>query len=69
MSDETMKLLGSTKSKVAKNENDKNVPNLEITEVVLVHYNIVNNNCQQNSRVLYTFVPNKSFGQLLDIWL
>ena len=64
-----MKLLGSTKSKVAKNENDKNVPNLEITEVVLVHYNIVNNNCQQNSRVLYTFVPNKSFGQLLDIWL
>ena len=62
-----MKLLGSTKSKVAKNENDKNVPNLEITEVVLVHYNIVNNNCQQNSRVLYMFVPNKSFGQLLDI--
>ena len=62
-----MKLLGSTKSKVTKNENDKNVPNLEITEVVLVHYNIVNNNCQQNSRVLYMFVPNKSFGQLLDI--
>ena len=62
-----MKLIGSTKSKVTKNENDENVPNLEITEVVLVHYNIVNNNCQQNSRVLYTFVPNKSFDQLLDI--
>ena len=43
------------------------MPYLEITEVVLVHCNIVNNYYQQNSRVLYTFVPNKSFGQLLDI--
>ena len=49
---ETMKLLGSTKSKIIKNESDKNVPNLEITKVVLVHCNIVNNSCQQNSRVL-----------------
>ena len=40
---------------------------LEITEVVLVHCNIVNNNYQQNLRVLYTFVPNKSFDKLLDI--
>ena len=40
---------------------------MEITEVVLVHCNIVNNNYQRNSRVLYTFVPNKSFGQLLNI--
>ena len=40
---------------------------LEITEVVLVHYNIVNNDSQQDSRVLYTFVPNKSFCQSLDI--
>ena len=40
---------------------------LEITEVLLVHCNIVNNNCQQDSRVLYTFVPNKSFTELLDI--
>ena len=40
---------------------------LEITEVVLVHCNIVNNDYQQNSRVLYTFVPNKLFSQLLDI--
>ena len=47
--------------------NGENVPYLEITEVVLVHWNIVNNNYQQNSRVLYTFVPNKSFGQLLEI--
>ena len=58
-----MKLLGSTKSKMTKNENGENILNLEITEVVLVHCNIVNNNYQQNSRVLYTFVPNKSFGQ------
>ena len=43
------------------------MPHLEITEVVLIYYNIVNNDYQQNSRVLYTFVPNKSFGQLLDI--
>ena len=40
---------------------------LEITEVVLVHFNIVNNDYQQDSRVLHTFAPNKSFGQLLDI--
>ena len=42
------------------------MPHLEITEVVLVHCNIVNNNYQQDSRVLYTFIPNKSFVQLLD---
>ena len=64
---ETMKLFGSTKSKINKNENGKNVPHLEITEVVLVHCNIVNNDYQQDSRVLYIFVPNKSFGKLLDI--
>ena len=62
---EAMKLLGSTKIKITKNENAENVPNLKITKVVLVHCNIVNNNYQQNSRVLFTFVPNKSFGQLL----
>ena len=43
------------------------MPHLEITEVVLIHCNIVNNDYQQDSRVLYTFVPNKSFGQLLDM--
>ena len=62
-----MKLLGSTKSKITKDENGENVTCLEITEVVLIHCNIVNNDYQQDSRVLYTFVPNKSFGQLLDI--
>ena len=43
------------------------MPHLQITEVVSIHCNIVNDNYQQDSRVLYTFVPNKSFGQLLDI--
>ena len=64
---ETMKILGSTKSKITKDENGENVPRLEITEVVLIHCNIANNDDQQDSRVLYTFVPNNSFGQLLDI--
>ena len=45
------------------------MPHLEITEVALVHCNDVNSNYQHNSRVLYTFIPNKSFGQLLDISL
>ena len=62
-----MKLLGSTKSKITKDKNGENVLYLEITEEVLIHCNVVNNSYQQNSRVLYTFVPNKSFGQLLDI--
>ena len=62
-----MKLLGSTKNKITKDKNGKNVPHLEITEVVLVHCNMVNNDYQQDSRVLYTFVPNKSFDNLLDI--
>ena len=64
---ETMKLLGSTKNKISEDKNGENVPHLEITEVVLVHCNIVNNDYQQDSRVLYTFVPNKSFGSLLEI--
>ena len=61
-----MKLLGSTKSKIEKYKNGENSPYLEITEVVLIHCNVFNNSYQQNSRVLYTFVPNKMFGQLLD---
>ena len=56
---EIMKLLGSTKSKITKNKNGENVPHLEIVELVLIHCNIVNNNYQQNSRILYTFVRNK----------
>ena len=62
-----MKLLGSTKSKITKDENGENMPLLEITEVILVHCNIANNDYQHDSRVLYTYVPNKSFGQLLNI--
>ena len=57
----------STKSKMNKNEKSKNIPNLKIIEAVLVHCNIVNNDYQQDSRVLYTFAPNKTFGSLLEI--
>ena len=56
-----MKLSGSTKSKITRNENGENVPNLEITEVVLIYCNIIDNNYQQNSSVLCTFILNKSF--------
>ena len=57
-----MKFLGSTKD-----ESGENVPQLEVTEVELVQFNIVNNYYKQDLRVLYTFVSNKLFGQLLDI--
>ena len=67
LTSETMKLLGSTKNKITKDKNGENVPHLEITEVVLVHCSMVHNDYQQDSRVLYTFVPNKSFGSLLVI--
>ena len=60
-----MKLLVSTKNKINKDKNSKNVPHLEVTEVVLVHCNIVNNDYQQDSRVSYTFVINKPFGSLV----
>ena len=62
-----MKLLGSTKNKITKDKNSENVLHLEITEVVLVHCNFVNNDYQQDSRVLYTFVTNKPFDSLLKI--
>ena len=65
---ETMKLLGSTENKITKDKNGENLPRLEITEVVLVHRNIVNNDYQQDSRALYTFVPNNPFGSLLEIF-
>ena len=64
---ETLNLLGSTKNKITEDENNENVPHLEIIEVKLVHCNIVNNNYQHDLLGLYTFAPNKSFGQLLDI--
>ena len=61
---ETMKLLGSAESKITK---DKNGENVEVMELVLVHCNLVNNDYQQDSRILYAFVPNKAFGSLLEI--
>ena len=62
-----MKLLGSTESKITKDKNGENVPHLKVAELVLVHCNLVNNDYQQDSRILYTFVPNKTFGSLLEI--
>ena len=62
-----MKLLGSAENKITKDKNSENVPHLEVVELVLVHCNLVNNNYQQHSRILYTFVPNKTFGSLLEI--
>ena len=64
---ETMNLLGNTENKVHKDKNGEKVPHLEITEVVLVHCNFVNNDYQQDSRVLYIIVPNKPLGGLLEI--
>ena len=62
----TIKFPGSIKNKITKDENGENVSHLEITEVVLFHWNIVNKDFQQDSRVLYIFVPNKPFGSLLE---
>ena len=64
---ETMKLLGSTKSKINKDKNGENLPHLEVVELVLVHCNLVNNDYQQDSRILFTFVPNNLFGSLLEV--
>ena len=67
LTSETMILLGSTKSKITKDKNGKNVIHFEITKVVLIYCNMVDNGYQYDSRVLYTFVPNNLFGQLLDV--
>ena len=64
---ETMKLLGSTKKVFDKDKNGENVPKLEIVEVVLVHCNLVKNDYQHTSKVSFTFVPNKTFAQLINI--
>ena len=64
---ETMKLLGSTKKDVDSDKNSENVPKLESAEVVLVHCNLVKNDYQHSSNVLFSFVPNKQFGQLINI--
>ena len=64
---ETMKLLGRAESKITKNKKSEKIPHLEVAEFVLVHCNLVNNDYQQDSRTLYAFVPNKTFGSLLEI--
>ena len=66
LTSETMKLLVSTEIKLTKYKNGENVPHLEITKLVLVHCHLVNNDFQQDSRILCTFVPNKPFCTLLE---
>ena len=67
LSSETMELLRSTEKDIDKDKNGEDVPKRESVEVVLVHCNFVNNSYQQASKVLFTFVPNKQFGQLITI--
>ena len=67
LTEKTMQLLGSSKKDIDQNKNGELVPRLETFEVVLVHCNLVNNNYQQASKVLFTFVPNIEFGQLITI--
>ena len=62
-----MQLLRSSKKDIDQSKNGELVRRLETVEVVLVHYNLVNNNYQQASKVFFTFVPNKQFGQLITI--
>ena len=69
LTEEIMQLLGSSKKVIDKNKDGEIVPRLEIVEVVLVDCNLVNNNYQQASKVLFTFVPNRQFGQLISITL
>ena len=64
LTSETMKLLGSAESKITKDKNGEDVPHLEVFELVLVHCSLINNDYQQDSRILYTFVPNKPFVSL-----
>ena len=67
LSEETLKLLGSIKDIIDSDKNSENVPRLVNVELVLVYCNLVNNSYQQASRVLFTFVPNKQYGQLISI--
>ena len=62
-----MKLLGSTKTDVDKDKDGENKPKLESVEVVLVHFKFSQNDYQQTSKVLFTFVPTKQFRQLINI--
>ena len=67
LSKETRRLLGSSKKDTDQDKDRENVQKLESVEAVLVHSNLVNNNYQQASKLLFTFVPNKQFGQLINI--
>ena len=67
LSKEAMKLLGSTRDTIDADKNGENAPRLENVQVVLVHCNLVNNSYQQHSRVLFTFVPSKQYGQLISL--
>ena len=67
LSPETMKLLGHKKKDVDKDKKGEVVPKLKPVKLVLVHCNLVNNSYQQASKVVFTFVPNKQFGQLITI--
>ena len=67
LSKETMRLLGSTEQDIAKDENGETVRKVETVDVALMHRNVFNNNYQQASKVLFTFVPDKQFGQLITI--
>ena len=62
-----MELLGNTKNTIDADKNSENIPRLENVEVVLVHCNLVNNSYLQALRVLFTFVPNKQYGQLISV--
>ena len=67
LSKETMRLLGSTSNSIDKDKNSELVPKLESADLFLVHCNVVNNSYQQASKVLFTFVPNKKYGQLITV--
>ena len=67
LSKETMRLLGSLTDTIDGDKNSELVPKLESVDLVLVHYNLVNNSYQQASKVLFTFVPNKKYGQLITV--
>ena len=64
---ETIKLFGSTEKLIGKTKTGKKIPSLEVVEVVLVQYNLADNQCQQNSEVLYNFMPNESYDYLLNL--
>ena len=67
LTEETMQLLGSSEKDIDQNKDGEFAPRLETVEVVSVHCSLANNYYQQASKVLFTFVPNKQFGQLITI--